>query len=148
MSATGRSCSTLGAGDDPPPADLEDVGEWCSIREREAAKVEHTADAICLAWLLERRLFELGWDAELSGEIIGAIASGVFVRFDGVFEGYVPARRLAGDYYELDALGTALVGRRTGRRFRLGDPMEVRVERIDRAQGKVELAPAGRAGER
>jgi ribonuclease R len=138
----------LGAGDDPPPADIEDVAEWCSVREREAAKVEHTADAICLAWLLERRLFELGWDAELGGEIIGAIASGVFVRFDGVFEGYVPARRLAGDYYELDALGTALVGRRTGRRFRLGDPMEVRVERIDRARGKTELAPAGRASER
>jgi len=138
----------LGAGDDPPPADLDGTAEWCSIQEREAAQVEHAAEAICLAWLLERRLFEVGWDAELPGEIIGAIGSGIFVRFDEVFEGYLPARKLAGDYYALDTLGTALVGRRTGRRFRLGDPIDVRVERIDRAQGKVELAPGGAGARR
>jgi ribonuclease R len=133
----------LGAGDDPAPADLADLGEWCSVREREAAQVEHAADAVCLAWFLERRLFELGWDAELPGEITGAIGSGLFVRFDGVFEGYLPVRRLADDYYELDPLGVALIGRRNGRRYRLGDAIDVRVERIERVQGKVELAPAG-----
>ena len=103
----------LGVADDPLPEDLPELAEWTSVREREAAQVEHAADAICLAWLLDRRLFELGWDACFEGEIIGAIGSGVFVRFDGVFEGYVPARRLRGDYFELDPLGTALVGRRT-----------------------------------
>lgn len=132
----------LGVADDPLPADLELAAEWCSIREREAAQVEYQADAICLAWLLERRLFERGWDAVLEGEITGVIGSGLFVRFDEVFEGYLPARRLAGDYFELDPLGVALVGRRTGRRVRLGDGISVRVERIDRSAGKVELAPA------
>lgn len=132
----------LGVADDPLPADLELTAEWCSIRERDAAKAEHLADDVCLAWLLERRLFELGWEAVFEGEITGAIGSGVFVRFDEVFEGYLPARRLGGDYYELDPLGVALVGRRTGRRLRLGDGISVRVERVDRAAGKVELAPA------
>jgi ribonuclease R len=130
----------LGAADDPLPADLSELAEWTSVREREAAQVEYAADAICLAWLLERRLFELGWEACFPGEIIGAIASGLFVRFDGVFEGYVPVRRLTGDYFELDPLATALVGRRSGRRYRLGDPVEVRVEGIDRTSGKVNLA--------
>jgi ribonuclease R len=132
----------LGVSDDPPAEDLEDIAEWASAREREAAQVEHFADAICLAWLLDRRLYEVGWDARLRGEIVGAIGSGAFVRFDGVFEGYLPARRLGDDYYELDPLGTALVGRRTGRRYSLGDPITVRVERIDRPSGKVELSPA------
>jgi ribonuclease R len=139
----------LGAVDDPLPEDLPELAEWTSVREREAANVEHAADAICLAWLLERRLFELGWDACLTGEVTGVIGSGIFVRFDEIFEGYLPARRLEGDYYEPDALATALVGRRSGRRFRLGDPVEVRVEGIDRTSGKVNLAlcekiPAGR----
>ena len=102
--------------------------------------MEHAADAICLAWLLDRRLYELGWDTCFPGEVIGAIGSGLFVRFDGVFEGYLPARRLPGDYFELDPLATALVGRRTGRRFRLGDPIEVTVAGIDRTDGKVNLA--------
>ena len=41
----------------------------------------------------------------------------------------------------LAALGTALVGRRTSRTFRLGDPIEVRVAEIRRHEGKVELEP-------
>lgn len=132
--------SELGAGDDPLPEDLPDLAEWTSGREREAEAVERGADAICAAWLLDRRLFHLGWDACFPGEVIGAIGSGLFVRFASVFEGYLPARRLPGDYFELDALATALVGRRKGERFRLGDPVEVRVEGIDRASGKVNLA--------
>jgi ribonuclease R len=59
-----------------------------------------------------------------------------------VFEGYVPARRLLGDYFELNELGTALVGRRAGRTYRLGDALKVRVQEIRRNEGKVELAPA------
>jgi ribonuclease R len=106
------------------------------------AQLEYRADEICLAWLLEQRLFEVGWDTTFGGEIIGLIPSGFFVLFDEVFEGFVPARRLLGDYFELNPLGTALVGRRGGRGYRLGDPVEVRVEEIRRNEGKVELSAA------
>jgi ribonuclease R len=137
--------SELGLGADVVPDDLGELAEWTSLREREAAEVEYRADAICLAWFLERRLFDAGWEAAFDGEVVGAIGSGMFVRFDGVFEGFVPARRLPGEYFELNALGTALVGRRTGSAYRLGDPISVRVESIDRTDGKVELAlPNGR----
>jgi ribonuclease R len=129
----------LGVSEEPPAADLAQEAEHSSAREREATDVEYAADAICLAWLLERRLFERGWEYAFEGEITGAIASGVFVRFDDVFEGYVPARSLDGDYFELNALGTALEGRRSGRSYRLGDRLTVRVEKVERAQGKVEL---------
>jgi ribonuclease R len=132
----------LGASDDPLPADLHHLAEHTSEREREASRIEYQADEICLAWLLERRLFELGWDATWEGEVIGLIGSGVFVRFGAVFEGFLPARRLHGEFYELNTLGTALVGRTTGRRYRLGDPIEVRVETISRSEGKVDLSLA------
>jgi ribonuclease R len=131
----------LGVIDTELPAELDELADWASLRERDAARIEYLADEICLAWLLERRLFDEGWDAAFEGEIVGAIGSGVFVRFDGVFEGYVPARRLPGDYFELDPLGIALVGRRTGTSYRLGDPLDVRVEAIKRWEGKVELSP-------
>ena len=135
----------LGLAEEPLPEDLGELAESTSLREREAAEVEYRADAICLAWFLERRLFDAGWDAAFDGEVVGAIGSGIFVRFDGVFEGYLPARRLPGEYFELNPLGTALVGRRTGRRYRLGDPISVGVERVDRVEGKIEvrLADAG-----
>ena len=70
------------------------------------------------------------------------IGSGLFVRFGDVFEGLLPARRLHGEFYELNELGTALVGRRSGRRYRLGDAIAVRVEGIAKHEGKVELALA------
>lgn len=132
----------LGQGDADAPEDLGELAEHTSARERSAAKVEYLADEICLAWLLDRRLFELGWDHAFEGEVIGVIGSGLFARFGEVFEGYVPARRLPGDYFELNPLATALVGRRGGGAYRLGDPIEVRVEKIERYEGKVELALA------
>jgi ribonuclease R len=125
----------LGISDEPFPDELEELAEWTSVRERELSSVEYKADEICLAWLLERRLFEEGWEAEFDGEIVGAIGSGVFVRFDAVFEGYVPARKLPGDYFELNPLATALVGRRRGFSYRLGDGIRVRVERIEKPSG-------------
>jgi ribonuclease R len=133
----------LGLGPDTPPDDLDALADWTSLREREAAKVEYRADAICLAWYLERQLFDAGWDAAFDGEITGTIGSGIFIRFGGVFEGYLPARHIPGEYFELNALATALEGRKTGRRYRLGDPISVRVEKIDRVEGKVELRPGG-----
>ena len=131
----------LGIGDDPLPDEPNELAEHASFREREAAKIEYQADEICLAWLLDSVLYERGWETTFEGEIVGIIGSGLFVRFEDVFEAFLPARRLPGDYFEASTLGTALVGRRGGGRFRLGDPIEVRVERIERHSGKVEVAP-------
>ena len=132
----------LGLSDERVPKHLQTLAEHTSEREREAGKIEYLADDICLAWLLERELFERGWSEPWPGEITGVIPSGLFVRFGEVFEGYLPARRLPGDYFELNTLGTALAGRRGGGVFRLGDPITVRIEEIRRWEGKVELSLA------
>jgi len=134
----------LGVSDEPLPEHLGDSAEHTSAQERSAGELEYLADDICLAWLLDRALFERGWDEAWPGEITGVIPSGLFVRFGDVFEGFLPARRLHGDYFELNALGTALAGRRGGGAFRLGDPIEVVVEEIRRWEGKVEVSPADR----
>jgi ribonuclease R len=131
----------VGASDESQPDDLHELAEHTSTRERDAANIEYRADAICLAWLLEKHLFEQGWETTFEGEVTGVIGSGIFVRFGEVFEGFLPARRLTDDYYEPTTLGTALIGRRTNRRYRLGDPLEVAVADIRRHEGKVGLAP-------
>ena len=119
------------------------IAEHTSTNEREATQIEYLADEICLAWLLESELYDRGWEKPYDGEVIGVIPSGLFIRFGTVFEGYLPVRRLGGDYFEVNELGTALVGRRGGRPFRLGDKIDVLVEDIRRSEGKVELKPAG-----
>jgi ribonuclease R len=129
----------LGVADEPAADDLDELAEHTSARERAIADVEYRADDICLAWLLEELLFDRGWEDPFEGEVTGLIGSGLFVRFGDVFEGYLPVRKLPG-YFELNDLGTALVARRGGRRYRLGERIEVRVSDIDRPAGKIELA--------
>ncbi len=53
--------SAVGGGEDPPRAEaLVEAGTHCSEREREASKLEHRADDVCEAFLLQRELFERG----------------------------------------------------------------------------------------
>jgi ribonuclease R len=123
----------------PDPAAVAAAAAHDSAAEREAERLERTADDVCAAFLLERELYERGWDAAFAGEVVGVIDSGAFVRFDGLFEGYLPGRSWAGELVDLDPLGVALVGRRSGRRLRLGDPIEVAVRAVDRVAGRVRI---------
>jgi ribonuclease R len=134
----------------PEPAAVREAGWHCSAREREAVQVERDADDVCAAFLLKRELLESGWERDFPGEVTGLIGGGAFVRFGGrladVYEGFLPARTLGGERFDLDETGTAIIGRRTGRRVRLGDPVEVRVRGVDAPRGRVDLAPAAAAG--
>ncbi len=47
------------------------------------------------------------------------------------------------EWWELNEEGTILRGERTGAVLRLGDPIEVRVGRVDTVRGRVDLLPAG-----
>jgi hypothetical protein len=73
------------------------------------------------------------------------IGAGAFVAFGGelapLYEGFLPARRFGGERFDLNQTETALVGRRTGRRVRIGDPVSVTVDRIEVARGRVDLEP-------
>ena len=143
--------SLLGAGEiEPERAEVREAGSWCSERERESMVIERDADKVCGAFLLQRELFESGWAREFEGEVSGVIGAGAFVRFGGdlgdVYEGFMPARRMRGDRYDLNATDTALVGRRSGREVRLGDPATLKVDGVEAPRGRVDLVPVGAAG--
>ncbi len=135
--------SAIGAGEATVRAsDLQAAGEWCSSRERDAMAIERTADNVARAFLLERQLFENGWEQEFPGEVAGIIGAGAFVAFDG-YEGMLGVRKLRGDWWELNDLETMLIATDSGKRIRLGDPLTVQVEKIDTA-ARAGRPPAGR----
>ena len=73
--------------------------------------------------------------------MVGLIEKGAFVRFgDAGFEGFLGVRRMR-EWWTLNEQGTALITERSGRALRLGDPIEVAVERVDAPRGRVDLAP-------
>ncbi len=138
--------SAIGGGEDPPLArSLEEAGIWCSAKERGAMVLERDADRVAQCFLLERELFEEGFDRAFDGEVTGLVGSGAFVRFGepggpATHEGFLPVRRIPGGWWELNEPGTILFSDEGGA-IRMGDPLSVRVERVEAPRGRVDLVP-------
>ncbi|MCW2954282.1 MAG: Exoribonuclease, partial [Conexibacter sp.] len=134
--------SAVGGGEEPPEAHrLPGGGDWCSLRERDAMTIERSADDVASCFLLERELFEGGFEQEFSGEVTGVIGAGAFVAFGDGYEGMLPVRKLRGEWWELNEEGTILLGTRTQKAIRVGDEVRVTVERVDAPRGRVDLLP-------
>ncbi|WP_068829097.1 ribonuclease R [Pseudomonas sp. BMS12] len=130
-------------------AALEQLGEQCSMTERRAD--EATRDVV--NWLkcefMQDRVGET-----FEGVITAATGFGIFVELKDIYvEGLVHVTALPADYYHFDPVHHRLAGERSGRSFRLGDSVEVKVMRVDLderkidfelAEGKADKAPAGR----
>ena len=141
--------AVVGEGEQAPgAAETREVARHCSERERDSMRIEREGDDICAAYLLERELRKRGPEGvEFEGEVSGVIRSGAFARFGGqlgdVYEGFIPARTIGSERYELNETETALVGRESGRALRFGDPVTVGVTRVEKARGRVDLELAG-----
>jgi len=134
--------AAVGGGEEAPSAStLPGAGDWCSARERDAMSIERAADDVARAFLLERELFEGGWDQDFEGEVTGVIGAGAFIAFGQGHEGMLPVRKLRGEWWELNEEGTILEGTRSGAAIRIGDRVRVQVERVDTARGRVDLLP-------
>jgi ribonuclease R len=134
--------SAIGGGEEAPKASsVAGAGDWCSARERDAMSVERAADDVARAFLLERELFEHGWEHAFEGEVTGVIGAGAFVVFGEGHEGMLPVRKLRGEWWELNEEGTILEGTRSGAAIRIGDRVRVQVDRVDTARGRVDLLP-------
>ena len=137
--------SVLGAGERAPRGhELVELGVWTSERERDAMEVERDADDIARCFVLERELFEKGWEQGFDGEVVGMIPAGAFVAFGDSYEGMLPVRSLTSEsgereWWELNEDGTILRGQHTDSVLRLGDAVRVRVERVDAPRGRVDL---------
>lgn len=136
--------SAVGGGEEAPTTgEAAEAALHASEREREAMVLERDADDVCAAFLLERELFEQGYGKRFEGEVSGVIRAGAFVRFGGrlgdVYEGFVPARRIRGERFELNEEETSLVGSKTGRKVSFGDAIAVNVDKVDAPQGRVDL---------
>ena len=128
--------AAIGAAEVLPDASmLAELGQWTSMRERDAADIERSADDVARCFALAREKPDRRWD----GEIVGVIGAGVFIAFGDAYEGMVPVRRMRGDWWELNEEGTILHGTRHGGTLRLGDPVKVAVHTIDAPRGRVDL---------
>ena len=105
--------------------------------------------------MTERRADEAVWDAvewlkcefmldkvgeAFDGIVTAVTAFGLFVELKEVFvEGLVHVTALRNDYYHFDPIGHRLRGERSGRVYRLGDALRVRLTRVDLDERKIDF---------
>ncbi|MCK4608733.1 MAG: ribonuclease R [Gammaproteobacteria bacterium] len=107
--------------------EIHNFGEHCSMTERRADDATYNA----INWLkCEYMLDKVG--KKFSGIISGVANFGIFVELKEIYvEGLVHITALDNDYYEFDANKHCLYGKRSGKRYRLGDAVQVQVARVD-----------------
>ncbi|MEO7386932.1 MAG: ribonuclease R [Gammaproteobacteria bacterium] len=126
------------------PVDLpaaEHLGTITSVQERRADEATRYVEARCKCLFM---LDQVG--ATLDGVVTGVTHFGLFVMLRGLLvDGLIHVTSLPSDYYHLESGGRGLKGERTGRAFRLGDDVRVRVVRVDPEEAKIDLTLDGGA---
>lgn len=100
-----------------------DAAQHSSERERVAQDAERECDQLKMVEYMQSHLGE-----PYNGLISGVTQFGLFVSLENGVEGLIHVSYLDDDYYALNEKQMALVGERTRRVFRMGDP--VRVEAV------------------
>ncbi|MBE6308152.1 MAG: ribonuclease R [Bacteroidales bacterium] len=115
----------------------EDFCDHCSAQEQVAANAERASIKYKQVEFMSERIGE-----EYDAVISGVTEWGIYAEInENKCEGMIPLRTLQGDYYEFDDANYCLVGRRTHRRYTIGDAVRIRIVRanLERKQLDFEL---------
>ena len=116
-------------------ADIQGLGEHCSITERRADLA--TRDA--MDWL-KCDYMQQHIGQAFTGIVSAVTGFGLFVELKDVYvEGLVHVTNLPDDYYHYDNVHHCMRGERTGRVFGLGDELEVNVSRVNLDDKKIDF---------
>ncbi len=115
--------------------DWEQIGLHCSMTERRADEATRDVEAWLKCFYMKDRIGEV-----FTGSVSSVVPFGIFVTLDGVFvEGLVHVSDLGQDYFHFDERAHAMVGERSGRRFRLADRVRVQLARVDMESNKIDF---------
>ena len=118
-------------------ARMPELARECSRLEREAESAEREAVAWKIASFMADRLGD-----EFKGRIVEVAAYGVMVALaEPAVEGLLHVSRLGDEEFRFDPKKLVLRGAETGRVFRLGMEIDVRVDRVDALAHMVDFAP-------
>lgn len=114
---------------------LEVECDYCSKMERTAAEAERASIKYKQVEFMSEQIGK-----EFKGVISGVRESGFYVEMpDTLCEGMVMMWMMTDDYYHYDEKALTLTGRHSGRVFRMGDEVNVRVVKTDLQRRTIDL---------
>jgi len=114
---------------------LPDLCAYSSERERVAMEAERASVKVMKVEYMKRHLGD-----EFHAIISGVMKFGLFVEItDLLVEGLVRIRDMEDDFYIHDEKHYSLIGKRTKKRYRLGDKVRIQVVRVDPKEREIDF---------
>lgn len=113
---------------------LPEIAEHTSVTERRGIDTERDVDSMKKAEYMEDHIGET-FDAVVSS----VMKFGLFVELPNTVEGLIHISVMNDDYYEYSEKHMALIGRKTHRIFQIGQPLQVRLKRVDKDLREVDF---------
>lgn len=133
-----RAIKAVLQGETYNPGDWNELGLHCSMTERRADDATRDVESWLKCFYMQDRIGEC-----FDGVISSVTGFGLFVALDGVYvEGLVHISELPSDYFHFDATKHLLLGERSGKQFRLGDRLRVKLVRVDLETSKIDFVLA------
>ncbi len=115
--------------------DLEEICNHSSAMERNAINAERLSVKLKQIEYLRGKV-----GTEFHGVVSGITNFGIFIELSqNLAEGLIRYRDLEDDYYTFDEKNYAITGKRTGRRIRLGDKVNVKLVRVDNEKREIDF---------
>ena len=122
-----RGIKAVLQGEHYSPGDWHQLGAHCSSTERRADDATRDVEAWLKYYFMQDKVGEV-----FEGTISAVTSFGIFVALDNIYvEGLVHVSELGSDYFHFEPTKHQMLGERTGKRFRLGDRMRIKVARVD-----------------
>jgi ribonuclease R len=122
-----------------PHLKWDELGVHCSMTERRADDATRDVEAWLKCFYMRDHL-----GSEFQGTISSVTGFGLFISLDDLYvEGLVHVSELGADYFHFDAAKHQMLGERTGKRYRLGDRVKVKVVRVDMESTKIDFTLVG-----
>lgn len=122
-----RAIKAVMAGERYEPGEWAELGEHSSSTERRADEASRDVVQWLKCYYMKDRVND-----EFDGLISGVTGFGIFITLESMYvEGLVHIAELGNDYFHFEAARFELRGERTGRVFRLGGRVKVRVAHVD-----------------
>ena len=116
--------------------DWSALGMHCSMTERRADDATRDVEIWLKCYYMQDKVGE-----SFDGTVSGVTGFGLFVALDGVYvEGLLHVTELGNDYFHFDNVRHVMAGERTGKSYRLGDRLRVKVMRVDMETSRIDFA--------
>lgn len=130
-----RAIKAVLAGKKYHAGDWQALGTHCSMTERRADDATRDVEIWLKCYFMQDKIGE-----SFDGTVSGVTGFGLFIALDEIYvEGLLHVTELGNDYFNFDNVRHTLAGERTGKSYRLGDRLRVKVARADLEAGKIDF---------